>query len=335
MIVINLVVLITLQLIFVLLLIYIIHVLINEIKMLNIEKRISNYSLDSQDEQSIPFFEVILKSIWNLIRKLNNLWKKSVILEKYSKKYDKYIPYNELKYRTKYDYLSIKFLISLLFALFYIVSSLLQNIFDIYILLLVSIISYFILDVYLKFEYKLRNKQIENDLLNAVIIMNNAFKSGMNIMQAVDIVKNELTGPIQDEFKKISIDISYGLSLETVFERFYNRVGIEDVKYITSSLSLINKTGGNIVRVFNAIEKNFYDKKKIKDEMNALTSSSLFMFRMLVFMPLVLILIIYILNNDYFLPFFTTVIGRLMLVLILILYTLYIVVIKRVLKVKL
>ena len=76
------------------------------------------------------------------------------------------------------------------------------------------------------------------------------------------------------------MDIDYGLSLEVVFDRFYNRVKLEDIKYITSSLSLINKTGGNIVRVFGSIEKNFYDKKKIKDEMNSLTSSSIFIWRL-------------------------------------------------------
>ena len=194
-------------------------------------------------------------------------------------------------------------------------------------------VSFFIIDIYFALEYKNRKKRIENDLLSAIIIMNNAFKSGMNIMQAVSIVESELEGPIKDEFKKISMDIKYGLSLETVFDRFYNRVKIEDAKYITSSLSLINKTGGNIVRVFGAIEKNFYDKKKIKDEMDSLTSSSIFMFRLLITMPILLCLVIFMLNREFFIPLFTTGLGRVIILLILLLYSLYILVIKRVMKV--
>ena len=82
-------------------------------------------------------------------------------------------------------------------------------------------------------------------------------------MQAIETVKNELEGPIALEFQKISLDISYGLSLDTVFNRFYNRVQVEDAKYIASSLTLLNKTGGNIVKVFSMIEKSFFDKKKL------------------------------------------------------------------------
>lgn len=90
--------------------------------------------------------------------------------------------------------------------------------FNSYFLLLIVVISFFIYDIYLKILYKKRRLIIENDLLSAIIIMNNAFKSGLNIMQAVDVVKNELNGPIQDEFKRISTDISYGLTLETVLK---------------------------------------------------------------------------------------------------------------------
>ena len=163
--------------------------------------------------------------------------------------------------------------------------------------------------------------------------MNNAFKSGMNIMQAINIVENELEGPIKEEFKKINLDIKYGLSLEVVFERFYNRVKIEDIKYIASSLSLINKTGGNIVKVFGSIEKNFYDKKKINDEMNSLISSSVFMYRLLITIPIILSLLILFINPTFFFPLINTLLGKIIILIILIFYVCYIFVIKRIMKV--
>ena len=258
---------------------------------------------------------------------------KSKVLNDYGNRYNKYLSNDDENKKTGMDYVSIKLILSIFLVLIYMVSSILRNNFNILFLLLIFIGSFFLLDIYYIINYKKRRRLIENDLLNAIIIMNNAFKSGMNIMQAISIVESELTGPIKDEFRKINIDIKYGLSLETVFDRFYNRVKIEDIKYISSSLSLINKTGGNIVRVFSAIEKNFYDKKKIRDEMNSLTSSSTFMFRLLVFMPILLVLIILVLNKDYFMPLINTSIGRIIILLILILYTMYIIVVKKVMKV--
>lgn len=299
----------------------------------SLENRIKDYSLTSPKDENIPFFEKLVQIIWKLIKKLNKITEKSEVLKKYSKRFEKYISYNDIDKKTGADYISIKILISIVLGLIYTISSIIRFNFDYMFLLLIMTISFFILDFIFMLEYKSRRKKIENDLLSAIIIMNNAFKSGMNIMQAVSIVEKELEGPIQEEFKKINLDIKYGLSLETVFERFYNRVRIEDVKYITSSLSLINKTGGNIIRVFGSIEKNFYDKKKINDEMNSLTSSSIFMFRLLTIMPIILCLVIFMLNPEFFLPLITENLGRIIILLILILYSLYILVIKRIMKV--
>lgn len=330
----NLVLLFILQVILIILLLIFLYTLFKESRVIDIEERLSAFSIPNIDEQSIPIFERLYKSLWKVIRKLDKLWNKSEILNKYSKTFEKYINYKELDYKSGYDYLSVKFLVSILFALIYIISGITQNNFNSYLLLLVIIVSYFIIDIYLVFDYKKRKKQIDHDLLNAIIIMNNAFKSGMNIMQAVDIVKEELSGPIQDEFKKISMDIDYGLSLEVVFDRFYNRVKIEDIKYITSSLSLINKTGGNIVRVFGSIEKNFYDKKKIKDEMDSLTSSSKFMFKLLIIMPVILCIIIFMLNPEFFTPLLTNSLGRIICLLTILLFSIYIIIVKRIMRVE-
>jgi hypothetical protein len=141
-------------------------------------------------------------------------------------------------------------------------------------------------------------------------------------------------GPISDEFKKIYMDMTYGLSIEVVFDRFYNRVKLDDAKYIASSLTLLNKTGGNIVKVFGTIEKSFFSKKKLKQEMQSLTSASIFVYRTLCVMPFLFILAIYILNPTYFTPMFETTLGSILLFVTVLFYSLYIFIIKRVMEVK-
>ena len=69
-------------------------------------------------------------------------------------------------------------------------------------IILAFIIGFYLPDIFLQLEYQQRRKRVEEDLLKAIIMMNNAFKSGRNIMQAVEIVMTQLEGPISDEFKK-------------------------------------------------------------------------------------------------------------------------------------
>ena len=298
------------------------------------EKRFEHYTITSIKDNTPTLFERVFSNIWKIIKKISKLLNKSELLNRYGASFNKYINYKDINKIKGIDYISIKFILSICFSIIYLLSTLIKVNYNSIMLLLVFIISFFILDIYFIFEYRNRKKIIESELLSAIIIMNNAFKSGMNIMQAVNIVENELDGAIKEEFKKINLDIKYGLSLETVFERFYNRVKIEDIKSIASSLSLINKTGGNIVKVFSSIEKNFYDKKRIKEEMNSLVSSSIFMYRLLISLPILLSLIIFVINPDYFSPLIKTDIGKIIILLVLILYIIYTFIIKKIMRVK-
>ena len=222
---------------------------------------------------------------------------------KYGEKYNKYISFDKRDKVDGIDYVAIKFLVLIGGLLLTLVMALGHRInFNLLIFLLVFVLCFYSVDIYLNINFKKKRKQIEDDLLKAIIIMNNAFQSGRNIMQAIEVVKNELDGPIQDEFKKIYLDITYGLDLELVFNRFYERVKLDDAKYITSSLSLLNKTGGDIIKVFSLIEKSIFDRKNLKNELNSLTASSQFVFKLLVFLPFILIGIIFILNPTYFTP---------------------------------
>ena len=264
----------------------------------------------------------------------HNVLEKDEILEKYSKRYEKHISYEDLKTTTPMEFISKKFVFAFVAVILYLLTKMFQykpvGIFGI---IFSFLIGFFIIDLFIQITYHKKRKQIEEDLLKAIIIMNNSFQSGRSMVQSIEIVKDELTGPISDEFKKIYLDISYGLSLEVVFDRFYERVKIEDVKYITSSLTLLNKTGGNIVKVFETIEKEFFNKKKLHNELKTMTASSIFVFRVLLVMPIILYLVIIILNKDYFSPLYNSTIGILILSLIILLYFFYVLLIRKVLKV--
>ena len=153
-------------------------------------------------------------------------------------------------------------------------------------------------------------------------------------MQAVYIASEELPEPISDEFKKIYQDLKYGLNVDVVFERFAKRINIEEARYISSSLIILNKTGGNIVKVFDSIEKTLFDKKKLKEELRNLTVSSNLVVKVLMFVPFIFVGIIYILNPNYFDPLFASTLGYLVLFVIFVMVIIYIWFLQKIMKVK-
>lgn len=323
------------QTVIILLLTFIIFYLITYNSALKLEKRISKYSVSSLKDEKLSLMDNISNKYNLLIKSISNILKKSVMLKKYSLKYNKYIDYEEKKDTSSLDFVSNKIIISFIFIFVIVLARIIEgkfaNIIDI---LLSGVIGFFIIDIYYKISSYIKKKLVERDLLNAIIIMNNAFRSGRSTMQAIEIVSKELKGPIKQEFKKMHMEISYGLSLDVVFERFSKRVESEEVSYITSSLSILNKTGGNIIKVFSSIEKMLFDKRKLKQEMKSLTSSSNMISKVLLIIPFIFVLFILLLDKKYFVPLFSSSAGNIILCLIIVLYLLYAFFVNKIMRVR-
>jgi len=299
-----------------------------------LERKFSKYTVSRLVNTEISIFDKLVLKLNILIKKVSSIINKSEVLRKYGISYEKHIPYDKIDDRKGIDYVTIKLLLGVLTIILYIFTEMFQYSKITFAGVVLSFaIGFFITDIFVQIEYKKKRKEISEDLLKAIIIMNNSFKSGMSIMQAIEIVKNELTGALGDEFKKIYLDMSYGLTIEVVFDRFYNRVKLDDAKFITTSLTLLNKTGGNIVKVFKSIEREFFDKKKLNDELKTTTASSNFIYKVLLAVPFVVCLLIVTLNPSYFNPLFKTQLGILIVMVIFLLYIMYAYIIKRIMRV--
>lgn len=309
---------------------YLIFYVIKFMRIIRLNNRICKYTINNKSN-GLSVCDYIFNVYVYLKRVVLNIISKSIFFQNVSKKYDKY-SHNEVV--GGLDIIGTKFTISILLGVLYIVYSLYSGSFNFMILLLVLFVSYFLYNVYLSVLVSVRTKHIENDLLRAVTIMNNSFKAGFNITQAVETVTKDLTGPISEEFSKISYDLKYGLELKDVFDRFYERVKLEDIKYITSSLALLNLTGGNLVGVFSNIEKSFTNNKRLRDELNSMTASSRLVYYVLLVMPVLLVTTLLLINPEYFKPLLSHPLGYIIILLILVMYVSYIFIIKRILQVE-
>ncbi len=326
---------ITLQFIIILVIIIVFLLALKILNSISKEKRISNFSITALSDKPISFIEKLQNLYYSVIKSISKTISKSKVCNDYSKKYEKFVVVDDTHKQTSMDFISKKILFSILAVLLSIISNILKfKMFSFFQILIAFLFGFFILDVFLKIREKKEEKRIEQDFLKAVIIMNNAFKSGRSIMQAVELVSTELEGPISNEFKKILIDLTYGLELEVVFDRFASRVKLEEVKYMASSLVILNETGGKITKIFSSIERSFIERKRIKDEMNSTLALSNFVFKVLVAIPFIIFVLIYFMDPTYFIPLIKEPLGNLILVLIILIYIIYIVLVKKIVKIR-
>lgn len=298
-------------------------------------KRVSYYALDPMKDHSISLSDKIIKLYFVVVNKLRFYVKKVYIFRLSSKRYEKYIKYKDRNKIMAIDYIIDKLLISLVFIILTIISQIfVSKNFSLFDYIINYFIGYYLLDIYLVINYKKQTKLIREELLRAVIIMNNAFKAGKSTLQAINIASKELPEPINDEFKKMYLDMKYGLSVDKVFERFAKRVDLEEAVYLSSSLTILNKTGGDITQVFSSIERTLFDKKKLDEELKNISASPSMVVKVLFVIPIIFILVIYLLNPNYFEPLFSGILGYMIIAIIIVMFIIYALLLRRILKVE-
>ncbi len=302
-------------------------------KTFKLDKRLDAFTIDTTRVDTTSVFDRLFDFYHKLIDKIIKLFKGSVFVSKYAKKFDKYVPVNVL-HNSGMEIFAGKILLSFTFVFIAIVQAAIRfKMITIYEIVLPLIIGFFVFDIIYFIKYKMFRGRLENDFLSAIIIMNNAFKSGRSISQAIDLVGNEMDGKIGREFRKMSLELSYGLGIDVIFKRFAERVKLEEVNYLTASLTILNKTGGNIVQVFGAIEKTLFNKKKLRLELKSLTGSSKIIVYVLFAVPFFFVLFISVINPNYFMPFITTDLGKMLLGFMLIYYAIFIICVRKIMKV--
>lgn len=303
-------------------------------KYARLEKRINRYSLEPIKYSKASLFENFHSHYSKILKSIGNSLKKSAFITKISKRYDKYLALYDY-YDNSYEIIANKFIIGLTFIVIAMFSKMLQyQLLSIYEMLIPFLFGYYLLDVIYISKYKIYRNRLENDLLQAITVMNNAFKSGRSITQAVELVSKELDGPIALEFAKIYMELNFGLEIDVVFERFSKRVNLEEISYLTASLSVLNKTGGNIIKVFSSIEQNLFNKKKLKLELASLTGTSKIIVTALYLVPALFVLFVSLISPGYFEPFYTTELGFIFMGMILVLYVVYIICVNKIMKVR-
>lgn len=302
--------------------------IINAISSYKLIKRVSKYSINNKT--------IDLSIVDKIIYYYNNF------VENQRKRIKRFFP-GLINYYKRYtlgeldeacDFVTNKIIIGLSIILLYLLASGIRytsiHLLDIICLFIIGFNS---LDIFLYIIGLSHSKRIEDDMLEAIIIMNNAFKAGNSTIQAVEIASEKLTGPLKKEFKKIYKEMQYGLTIDVVFDRFNKRVKVDSATYVSTSLITLNKTGGNIVKVFNSIEKTLFDRKKMHEELKSTTTTSNLVVKILTIVPIVFIAFIYILSPSYFNPLFSSTLGYIILGMIIITFAIYLFVLNKIMKV--
>ena len=160
---------------------------------------------------------------------------------------------------------------------------------------------------------KKRESEFSKQLGESLSVMGNCIKAGFSFQQAMESIAREMPPPISTEFEMTLREMHYGISMEESLKHLVDRVNNKDLDLLVSSVLISAQVGGNLSDIIEIISDTVGDRLKIKSEVRVLTTSGRFSGLIIGLLPVLIILVLMVLNPNYFNTFAESNIGKAML----------------------
>lgn len=161
--------------------------------------------------------------------------------------------------------------------------------------------------------------RVDDQLVDALRMMSNALKAGLNLQQALDLVSREMPAPISTVFGRVVNEISLGRLTDDALRRMAARVPLDDVRLFTDSVLTLRETGGNLSETFAVIAETVVERKKVQGRIKTVTTQGVSQGVIICAMPIAMMLLFTIIDENYLQPFFTTPLGWVLLAAVFVL----------------
>lgn len=186
----------------------------------------------------------------------------------------------------------------------------------------------------IKSKTKKRIKLLNEQLADAITMMSNSLKAGYSFFQAVEIVVEEMTGPISEEFGTLQKEINLGQTTEKALENMASRVSSEDLELVVTAVMIQRQVGGNLSEVLDNITATIRDRVRIKNELKTVTAQGRMSGWVISLLPVILYALIYMINPKQMSLLFTKPLGILMIIVAVVMELIGIMAIRKIIQIE-
>ena len=183
----------------------------------------------------------------------------------------------------------------------------------------VSVLMWFVPKMYIDMKFKKRITLFNVQMIDGLGLMANGMKSGLSIIQALGMVKQEMPNPLSQEFDYVLKQQQLGVSVEDAFQNLAKRVPSEDVNMFVTAIVILKETGGNLAETFETIVYTIRERVKVEQKISAMIAQNIAQGAIVFCMPYGMVAMFYFSDPEFLMPMFREPIGWAMIGLALIL----------------
>ncbi|MXO58085.1 pilus assembly protein TadB [Altererythrobacter salegens] len=130
-------------------------------------------------------------------------------------------------------------------------------------------------------------------------------RSGLPVTETLNVVAQEIPGPVGQEFKGVVERIKIGRTMEESLQETADRLGTPEFQFFVITLAIQRETGGNLAETLSNLADVLRKRAQMKLKIRAMSSESKASAYIVGALPFIVFTLIYWINPSYIGGFFT------------------------------
>jgi tight adherence protein B len=150
---------------------------------------------------------------------------------------------------------------------------------------------------------RLRSRRIAafgEQLPDAIDIIVRGVRVGLPFTSAVALVAREMPDPVGTEFGMLADEIGFGLDIRSALDNLYRRVGQPDLLFLTVSVGIQARTGGNLGEILSRLSRLMRSRANMRLKIRALSAEGRASAVTLSAFPFVLLFLVNLISPSYY-----------------------------------
>lgn len=152
---------------------------------------------------------------------------------------------------------------------------------------------------------KRRTNQFTVKFADAIDLLVRGLRSGLPVAETLNVVAQEIPGPVGEEFKLVTERIRIGRTMEESLQETADRLGMAEFNFFCITLAIQRETGGNLAETLSNLGDVLRKRAQMKLKIRAMSSESKASAYIVGALPFIVFGMIMWINPTYMGTFFT------------------------------
>jgi len=145
-----------------------------------------------------------------------------------------------------------------------------------------------------------RQRKFHEQLLDVLIMIKGAVQAGYSLMQALDMMAEQVSEPSATEYGRVLREVRFGIPLEQALLNLSERMENDDLQIVVTAIIINTQVGGNLSTVLEATISTIRDRLHLFGEIRSLTAYSRYVGNFLSLVPFIAGIAVFLINPGYF-----------------------------------